>query len=64
MIVTILESILIFILSTVAIVGLTLLGRGLRKLRLNSVLAMQDRDYSLHEMEPQKIHQLFEYKTK
>lgn len=64
MITTIIESVLIVILAVVAVTGLVLLGVGLKRRRLNPMPVEENHDHALCEVEPKKIHQLFEYKTK
>lgn len=64
MITTILEIVLIAILAIGAVIGLVSLGMWSRKKRLNPDPEAKNHDYELLDVEPQKIHQLFNYKKK
>ena len=60
--VAVIEVALIVALTVTVIIGLNLLYFGLKRRLLNPSPVMRDHDYAFHEIQPQLICELFDYK--
>lgn len=62
MITTTIEIVLIAMMTIITVIGLTVLWLSLETRRLNPPPAGKNHDHKLCVVEPQQIHQLFDYK--
>lgn len=60
--VVVIEVALIVALTVTAIIGLNLLYFGLKRRLLNPSPVVRDHDYAFHDIQPQHIYKLFDYR--